>query len=377
MFTIAAKMLLSNRTRLCVTIVGLGCLFFLSAAQIGLLVGWINTNSAIIVNANVDLWVMGEHTRAFDYGMPLPRYRVDQVRSVPGVSWAEAMFMEWSVWQCPDGQRISIELVGLDESYVGGPWEMTDGEVASVRLRDSIIVDSLFVKLLGIERLGDEGELYGKRAIVRGLSHGVRTFTASPFVFTSLKNARRFDQRYRRDDITYVLVRCTPGADLQATKVAIAQAIPNIEVLTTSEFAARTVAYWMLETGVGITVVLTAVLGFAVSGLVTSQTLYAITNDNRAHYATLLVVGFSKFKMCGIVMLQSTVLGILGTALGWCLFLLGARASAETPIPLESTTAVSIGLWSANLIVCVVSALIAVRTVCSVDPISVFAGGQK
>src|SRR5271155_974722 len=98
MLAIALKMLLHNKVRSMTTVIGIAVAFFLSAAQIGLMVGWCNTCSAIIRHADVDVWVMAEQNPAFDYGTPIPRERLYQVLSVPGVAWAETMFFGWMFW---------------------------------------------------------------------------------------------------------------------------------------------------------------------------------------------------------------------------------------------------------------------------------------
>jgi putative ABC transport system permease protein len=55
--TLALKMLTDKKARTLFTVLGIATLFFLAAAQFGLLVGWCNTNSAIIRHADVDIWV--------------------------------------------------------------------------------------------------------------------------------------------------------------------------------------------------------------------------------------------------------------------------------------------------------------------------------
>jgi putative ABC transport system permease protein len=211
MIRIALKMLAERKARVLATVLALATLFFLSAAQLGLLVGWCNTSSAIIRPAGVDLWVMAEKTPAFDYGTPIPRYRIYQARSVEGVAWAEGMFIGWNVWQRKDGSRLYVEMIGLDAGSVAGPWSMREGRVEDVHRPDSVLVDELYLPLLGVEKSGDEVEIFGRRAVVRGITQEVRTFTASPFVFTSINSAVGYDKRYLGDEITYVLVRCAPG----------------------------------------------------------------------------------------------------------------------------------------------------------------------
>ena len=98
--------------------------------------------------------------------------------------------------------------------------------------------------------------------------------------------------------------------------------MPHVEALTSGEFAVRTMKYWMLTTGLGITVVVTAVLGLVVGAVVIGQTLSAITQDNLSHYATLLALGFRRAKLLGVILLQSLLLGAAGIGL--------ARAATPT-----------------------------------------------
>jgi putative ABC transport system permease protein len=370
--TIAIKKFLYRIPRFVLTLVGIAVAFFLSEAQIGLMVGWCNTNSAIIRHAPVHVWVMAQETPSFDYGTAIPRNRIFQVRNVEGVEWAEGLFMAWNIWQRGDGRRVNIELVCLDESCVGGPWKMKAGVVEAIHRPHTVIVDELYLKALGVEQVGQEFEMIGQRATVGGISEEVRTFTASPFVFTSIESAIRYDKRYRDDEVTYVLARCANGYTPEQVRDAIASDVPNVEVLTAREFAIRTMKYWMLETGVGITVVITAILGLLVGAFVMSQTLFAITQDHIANYATLVALGFSQTRLTSIVLAQSLIMGGGGIVLGSGLFFWASRASATTPIPLETTTEVFAALVGISLFGCVLASFASVRSIFSIDPISVF-----
>jgi putative ABC transport system permease protein len=372
MFEIAFRSLAEKKTRLILSVVVLGLLFFLAAAQVGLLVGWCNTTSAIVRHANVDVWVMAQKTRAFDYGSPIPQHRIYQVRTVPGVAWAEGMFMAWNTWQRPDGQRVNTELVGLDESNVGGPWDMVDGSVDAVHLPDSVIADEMFLALLGVYGIGDEAEMFSRRARVAGISRGIRTFTASPFIFTSINSARHYDRRYRDDEITYVLARATPGVTPEVLADRVREEIPDALVMTTREFAIRTISYWMLRTGIGITVVITAILGLGVSVVVSSQTLFTVTQEQLPNYAVLAALGFSRAQLVGYVLIQTAVLAVSGIAIGSGLFYAGCAASARTPIPLETTPLIFAGIVCLSLLSSLAASYLSVKAVLSVDPVSVF-----
>jgi putative ABC transport system permease protein len=374
MARIAWRMLAHRPIRLLITWGGLGVLFFLAAAQLGLLVGWCNTTSAIVRHADADVWVMAEHTPAFDYGTAIPRQRVYQARSVKGVAWAEGLFVGWSVWQRSDGRRVNVTLVGLDEECVGGPWIIQQGNTEGVHLPNGVILDELFKEQLGVRQMGDEVEMLGRRAVVRGISADVRTFTALPFIFTSIEAARKYDKRYGPDEITYVLVRCAPGYSPEAVRDQLQTELPHVEVLTAREFAVRTMRYWMLETGAGLTVILAATLGLAVSVVVTSQTLFAVTQEYLGNYATLGAVGFGRAQLLACVLIQGLILAGGEVLLGSAGFAVAARCSARTNLPLETTPEVYAGLVAIAVGSCLMGAFLSVRTILRVDPASVFRG---
>ena len=123
---ITAGMLLDRMPRFLLTVAGVGVAFFLSAHRSAF---WSAGATQIQRHPQrgADVWVMAPQTPAFDYGSAIPRNRVYQVRSVPGVAWAEGMFIAWNTWRRPDGRRVAIQLVGLDDSSVGGPWAMRAG----------------------------------------------------------------------------------------------------------------------------------------------------------------------------------------------------------------------------------------------------------
>ena len=151
-----------SRARFFLTSAGIGAAFFLTAALTGLIVGWCDTTSAIIRHSGVDVWLMADRTPAFDYGTPIPRNRIYQARSVEGVAWAEGMFQAFNSWQRPDGRKLCIELIGLDEGLSGGPWEMKAATKDVVHCPDNVIVDDLYLDLLGVRGVGDEVELLSR-----------------------------------------------------------------------------------------------------------------------------------------------------------------------------------------------------------------------
>ena len=89
----------------------------------------------------------------------------------------------------------------------------------------------------------------------------------------------------------------------------------STQVLTSAEFANRTILYWMLETGIGTISSQRRSWAWS-SAVIVSQALYTITNDHLPNYATLMAIGFSRWKLIGVVLIQAALLGIVGIVVG-------------------------------------------------------------
>lgn len=372
-FLLVRRMAGAHRGKVVAAGVGVTAGFVLALAQVGMMLGWIETSTLAITRAQADLWVVGEKSPAFDYGSPIPRQRLYQTRSVPGVARAEPLFMTWGVWKRPDGRQVNIEMVGLDRSLAGGPARMEAGRLADVMRGKCVVVDARYLDLLGVTEMGERHEILGRRAEVVGISAGVRTFTASPFVFTSIEDAIRYDQRYRADEITYVMVNCEPGVAVATVAERLRKAIPSGEVLTSREFRARSARYWMVETGIGFTVIVTAFLGVVIGGLVVSQTLFGLLQDHREHYATMLALGFRDEVLKWVVMIQALGLWLAGAVGGLGVFFVLRMMAESSPVPLRMSMPVLVALWAVQLITCLGAGRWVLAKVKKLDPVTVFA----
>lgn len=366
-------MQISHRAKILASGIGVAAGFFLTMAQIGMMTGWIETCTLIVDRAQVDLWVIGVKSPAFDYGSPIPRQRLYQARSVEGVAEAHPLFMSWTIWNRPDGRKVNVELVGLDDSLVGGPVKMLEGNLSAVLRDKMVVVDSMYLDLLGVESVGQRFEMLGRRAEVAGISQGVRTFTASPFIFTSIEDAILYDKRYRTDEITYVLVRCEKGADVSAVAERLRRDLPSVEVLTSAAFKRRTAEYWMIGTGIGFTVVMTAILGVIIGALVISQTLFSLLQDHRPHYATLLALGF-EVKLLGLVVFfQALLLWVIGVVFGGAAFYGAALIAERSPVPLRLPADVFAALLLTLILASLAAGWWVLRKLRKIDPAAVFA----
>ncbi|MCK9912514.1 ABC transporter permease, partial [Microbacteriaceae bacterium K1510] len=72
-------------------------------------------------------------------------------------------------------------------------------------------------KDLGVEKNGDTAEINGVRVRIAAVTHGIRSFTTLPYVFTSLKQARMLLDA-GGNQASYTLVSVSPDADLETVR---------------------------------------------------------------------------------------------------------------------------------------------------------------
>lgn len=369
---IAWRNLAHDRVRLIVTLVGIVFSVVLMGMQAGLLLGFSQTTTGLIDHAKADLWMVPKGTLDVDLGTALDERRRFQALAVAGIRRAEPYLINFGRWKKPSGGVESIQLVGTPlDTELAGPWNLDVGQLEDLKKPDAVIIDRLYQKKLGVQAVGDTVEINGRRAKVVGFTKGVRTFTQSPYVFTSLSNARI----YSGLPVTtagYVLLSLLPGVDPQEVEAAIEARIPDVEVYAAKTFAKSSSDYWLYTTGAGFSLIISAILGLVVGIVIVAQTLYASTIDRLPEYATLKAMGAPSSYLYRIIVTQAGIAAGIGYTIGIVvvkvLVLGSAQASAAPVLPLW----LALGLGALTLAMCVGAAVISIRKVMAIDPVGVF-----
>jgi putative ABC transport system permease protein len=297
-------------------------------------------------------------------------YRVEEI---PGVERVEKMTLAFGQIKDDAGEAQGVQVVGLDhDARLLRPWNVVQGDGAAIAEADGIVVDETEYAKLHIGSVGARREITGARARVVGLTRGIRSFTTSPFVFTNLGSARAYSNM-REHQVTYVLVKVAPGADVAAVKQRIAR-IPYIDVYTKAEISARTREYWSSRTGVGAGFFTTAIMGIVVGIVVVGQILYSSTLEHLKEYGTLKAMGARNGDVVRVILYQALLSAAAGFAVGGALAFAarsGMRA-ANLAVALSPALVASTALLTAAM--CSGAALLSITKVLRLDPASVFKG---
>jgi len=374
MASLALRNLFHDRVRLVVTLIGIVFSVVLTSIQFGLFLGFVRATSDLIERSGADLWILSKGVVNLENGIPFSERKYHQALSVAGVAEARRLTINFSTWKRPNGSDESILLMGVEpDGGLGIPWDLVAGRVEDLRQPDAVIIDELYREKLGVTGLGQVFEIQGRRARVVGMTRGIRIFTTSPAVFTTIDRARRYFG-LPSDQTIYVLVRVAAGADLELVRQSLQARLAFVEVMTRAAFARKQAFYWMFETGAGISVLIAALLGLVVGVVVVAQTIYASTMDHLREYGTLKAMGASNGYLYGVIIRQALISGVIGYAIGITISLVVSDVS------LRSTTAIFLPWWLVlalfvlTLMMCVGASMVSINKVTRLDPAMVFKG---
>ena len=373
-FTLALRNLLHDRVRLAVTLVGILFSIVLVAVQLGLYLGSSRMITANIARSNADLFVTTYGAKSFeDGGVLLTDRDRHQALAAAGVQSVVPIVVSFAEWRKPAGGSSRVVLVGSDSEDKGlVPWSLAEGTLEDIKAPDAIAVDRSYLDELGVTGIGDTAQAAMGRVKIRALTEGVRSFTQSPYAYTTLNRARQL-LGVGDDRSTFLLVKLAPGADVAKVQADLRQRLEGDDVLTKDEFESRSLKQWLFRTGAGLALIGGAILGSLVGTVIVAQTLYSSTKDHIHEFATLRALGSSKGYIHKVILAQAGLSAVMGYLLGMMIALLVLYASRNSSLPLVMTPGLAFWLFALTLFMCAISALSAIVKVTKIDPATVFA----
>ncbi len=369
---LAIRNLLHDRARFLVTLIGVLFAVVLLAVQLGLYLGARKMISGMVAHTTGDIWIAAYGANSFEQAPILTGRERFLALSVPGVASVSPLVVSFSGWRKPDSGTVNVIVIGAEKGEGSlKPWNIVEGAAAPT-LQDGVIVDRSYAKMLGVSGVGAMAEIAGQRVRVEGFTNGIRSFTTSPFVFTSLKKAREI-LSVPPDQATFYIVNLLPGANAAQVRQELAAKLPDVSVYTKAQFLKLNLDYWLFGTGAGVALLGGALLGLVIGTVIVAQTLYSSTKDHLTEFATLRALGSSSSYIHKVILVQAIVSAVIGFAIGIAVSLVVAQFSEVTPMPIVLTPLLAVLLLGATVAMCAISAIASIFKVTKIDPAMVFA----
>ncbi|HLY56270.1 MAG TPA: ABC transporter permease [Stellaceae bacterium] len=371
-FKLATRNLLQDRLRFVATVVGIVFSIVLVTIQLGLFLSFERMVTTMIDHAPADLWIVPLGTKCFEDPSLLDEHDRARALATDGVTDAIPVVIGFTEWTVPSGGTTPVFIVGSSANPAGlHPWNLIEGDLDALSTPDAVVIDQTYFGRLGVTGIGDSTEIRDQKAQVMAITHGIRSFTTTPYVFTALDRAQAY-MGTSPSKVSYFLVHVSPGTDIAVARQGLLASLSKVEVLTPDEFRSRSRAFWLFGTGAGAALFAGALLGAIVGTVVVAQTLYSSTKDHLNEFATLRAIGSSSFYIHKVIICQALLSAVIGFALAASVSLIVVKATAETALPIVMTPTLTASLFVLTVVMCVASSIAAIVQVTRIDPVRVF-----
>jgi putative ABC transport system permease protein len=342
----------------------------LIALQCGLLLGLFSITSIPIDKSRADIWVGHPDVPSVDLGIPIPEAWQSYL-SMPEVERTEPYMEGFAYWRKPSGGMELVLVIGtrLGPDSIGAVGQLTPMLRTLLSEPNSIVIDESEFERLGIKKIGDTAEIFGRRVRVVGTVSGLRSL-AGPYLFCSLETGRSI-LRSPPDQCTFILAKCHNEEEAPIVVSRLNKAYPKkINASTADEFSRHSQLHWLTKTKAGIALGLAAALGLLVGAVVTSQTLYSATVASLKEYAVLRALGIPRWRMAMMVLSQSFWVGVTGVIAAfppiYGIALLGDYVGAKVMLPYWLIS----GACVITMSMAMFSGLYALRSLRHIEPVT-------
>ena len=378
---LAFLMLIRQPVRLAVALAGISFAGILMFMQLGFRDGLFDASIVIHRLFDADIVLISPRSTSSVSMAGFPRRRLIHAMASPEVEGVTPVHWNLLLWRNPEtlGTR-SILALGFEP---GHPL-FTDPTLAEkaklLTQKGRVLFDEKSRAEFGPvaewfrEGRTVESEINGKRVRVAGLIGLGASFGADGNLLTSSETFLDLIPNTPSGSIEVGLVRLKPGSDAEQVAQRLQSQLPDdVTVLTKQGFIDFEQNYWRTSTSIGFIFTLGAAMGFVVGCVIVYQVLYSDLSDHLPEYATLMAMGYKLNSLLGVVVREGLLLALFGYlpayAAGQGLYLL-VRNATQLPVAMNTVRAVSV--FSMILIMCMLSAGLAMRRLVDADPAEIF-----
>jgi len=218
-FTLASRNLFHDRVRFVATVVGIVFSIVLVAVQLGLFMGFERMITTMIDHSQADLWIAPAETKNFEATSLLDGRERFQALAVEGVTAAIPVTIGFALWRKSDGSAMPVFVIGVEPGGLQ-PWNLAEGNLDDLSAPGAVAVDRSYFGRLGVSRIGDTAEIRDQKARVAVVTRGIRSFTTTPYVFTTIDRARDY-MGAPPNKATFFIVSTEPGTSIESVRAQI------------------------------------------------------------------------------------------------------------------------------------------------------------
>ena len=376
---LAWKNITHNKLRTATSLAGVGFAILLIFMQLGFYDACFRSSTMVFDQLDFDVALVSPQYVHLRAAGSIPKRRLQQAKSVPGVESAVPFYVGNGIWRTPDQNKAQREMLilGVDPREPPfNPKQVPDLVLLAPLLQkdDTVIVDVKAQKGYGKAKVGDQTELENRKINIVGTYGYGSGFIADAGVIVSDRTLARLVPGYPLEDVSIGLVKFEPGADrtrvIEALKAKMAA---DTEVRERKDVEEREQHYFVSIKPLGIMFASGVALAFAVGAVILYQILASEIMNKLKEYATLKAMGYSNGYMNLVILQQASIYALLGFVPALLLSMgLYAMTRFAVNLPMVMTLQRVVFVLALSVVMCSVSGMLASRKVSRADPADLF-----
>jgi len=378
---LAWRNLVSNKLRLVRSIAGIGFAVLLMLVQLGFERGFFDASLGILREIDGDLFIMRASKYRFGSEDPFPAANLTPTRAIAGVASVAPLYAAWQhfLWKEPNGEKTYlVQAFGFDPDHP--VFLLPELRQQSDRLHelDTVIVDRRSRPFLGMDDGTSGTEINDRPVRIVGSYSLGPDFMANGTVMMSERTYAALlagnADLLPAIPVEFGVVKLQPDADPGTVRQALGAVLPKeLRILSKPELEAFERAFQADLSSAGPIFWMGTIVGFIVGMLISYQIIYTDLSDQLPQYATLKGMGYGSFYLVRVVFQQAAFAAVAAYVPAWLLCLLVYKVIGDLALmPLGMTLHVTAISFALTLVMCLISAALAIRRVIAVDPAEVF-----
>ncbi len=363
--------LLHTRMRTAAATAGITFVVLLIFVQFGLLAAIVQAAVLVYDQLDFEIMLVSPHYVFLNHTGTFPRHRLHQAATQPGVARATPLYLALPMWQNAHTRlRYRLRMLGFHPEDAVFLLPEPAAQQAVLRAPDTVLIDSRSRPECGPLAVGSVTEVERRTVTIGGHYTLGLDLRAIGSIMVSAQNFARILPGHDLANVHLGLVKVASGVDPDLMAQHLRQALPpDVLPLTRAALAHVEQRYWVEATSTGIIFGTGSLLAFLVGAVVIYQVLATDIANHLVEYATLKALGYRNTFLSAVVLSQALCLAVMGfpPALGLA-FGVYAVIRHTAYFPIHMTLARLVTVLALTVLMCALSALVAVRKVHRADP---------
>lgn len=314
---LAWRQLTADKTRLTLSLAGIGFAGLLMFMQTGFQHGIVDSSTRMITLLNADLILVNRLRYTPDGMNTFERNRLSQARECPGVVNSFPLYLSNAgIWVIPGtGDRVSIRVYGIGATDAPLHLPGLKTEQNRLPLPGTAIFDVKSRPYFGERSVGTRTYVNHRPIEIIGEAELGPDFNTDGNLFVGLETYFSLfaENGVTPDAVDLGLLQLAPHADPGVVKSQLDHILPKeIAIYTKSDYIAEVSNYWSTNGATAVVFGMGVFIGFLIGGFICYQILYSDVTDHAMQFATLKAMGYSNLFLLKVVFQEALILSVLG-----------------------------------------------------------------